>query len=340
MIVLLLGVLLFTGSCVPLGYSIYLNLLSGPSQSYPLEINVPASLDAVMLLPESYARLAVKGEIETRSVQEEDHESDLTYVARYKFPVTYTVTDHTGRIIDKRQTEINWDTGSRITSSNEVDSHGGQLEVRHNFEKFSVPASGQVNLEFLIGPDDLYDARIITPRLQVFDGLVNDSWYIGGGMLMLITAIVLMITGFVFILSTYTTANTATTVDDKIPETSFDGNIVNSRHEGHVKATWIHLAGFAGYIVPFCSVILPVILWLLWKEEDVFIDDQGREAVNFQLSVLVYIIICIPLLIILIGFILLIMTGIFHIVLMIVAALRSSQGIPFRYPLIIRFIKQ
>ena len=334
--------MLFLGSCVPLGYSLYLNVLSQPAHTFDLEIGVPVNLDNISIKPELRALLAVKGTIDTRSVQEEDSGDELSYSARYQFPVTYAVSHQSGKVIKTQQTEINWDTGSRFTTSEQVDSHGGQLVVRHNLERFTVPLSGIVNIEFLLGPDDLYDAKITSPQLLVYDGLVDDLWLIVGGVLMLVVAVVLIVVGFVFLLSVYAAANTVTSAGSEIeypvsiPE-QHEGKV--NQQDSYNKAMWIHLSGFSGYLVPFGNVIAPAILWVLWKEEDAFIDDQGREAVNFQLSILVYFMISILLFIIFIGIILMIGVGVFHVAMTVIAAIRSSQGISFRYPIIIRFIK-
>jgi uncharacterized Tic20 family protein len=49
-----------------------------------------------------------------------------------------------------------------------------------------------------------------------------------------------------------------------------------------------HLSGFGGYIIPLGSVIIPLIIWQTKKEESKFIDHNGKEAINFNLSYLLY----------------------------------------------------
>ena len=48
-----------------------------------------------------------------------------------------------------------------------------------------------------------------------------------------------------------------------------------------------HLSGLSGYLIPFGWVIGPLVVWLFKKEEMPFVDDQGKEAVNFQMVVAV-----------------------------------------------------
>lgn len=50
-----------------------------------------------------------------------------------------------------------------------------------------------------------------------------------------------------------------------------------------------HLSAYVGFLVPFASLGLPLIVWLSKRREHPFIDEHGREAVNFQLSLLIYI---------------------------------------------------
>ena len=107
-------------------------------------------------------------------------------------------------------------------------------------------------------------------------------------------------------------------------------------------AMFCHLGGLAGLIpiVPaFGSIIAPLIIWQIKKNEFPFVDEHGKEAVNFQISMLLYAIICIPFCFICIGFILLAAIGIVDIVCLIIAAIKANNGGHYRYPICIRFIK-
>lgn len=106
-------------------------------------------------------------------------------------------------------------------------------------------------------------------------------------------------------------------------------------------AMFIHLSTFLNFIVPipFTNILAPLILWQLKKGEHPLIDDQGKESVNFQISILIYMLIAIVLILILIGFILIFAVIIFWFVMTIVAAIKANAGVYYRYPLTIRFIK-
>jgi uncharacterized Tic20 family protein len=103
-------------------------------------------------------------------------------------------------------------------------------------------------------------------------------------------------------------------------------------------AMFCHLSGLAGFIFPFGNVIAPLIIWLVKKEEYAFVNDQGKEALNFQISMTIYIIASIILIILVIGIPLLIGLGIFSLIVVIIAAIKSNEGERYRYPLAIRFL--
>ena len=107
-------------------------------------------------------------------------------------------------------------------------------------------------------------------------------------------------------------------------------------------AMFCHLGGLAGLIPiapAFGSIIAPLIIWQIKKDEFPFVDEHGKEAVNFQISILLYSIICIPFCFICIGFIFLAVIGIIDIVCLLIATIKANNGEHYRYPICIRFIK-
>jgi uncharacterized Tic20 family protein len=103
-----------------------------------------------------------------------------------------------------------------------------------------------------------------------------------------------------------------------------------------------HLAGLAGFlpIVPvFGSIIAPLVIWQMKKDDFIFVDEQGREAVNFQISILIYALVAGLLCFVCIGFVLLPAVYIFDLVFLLIAAIKANDGRQYRYPLTIRFIK-
>ena len=76
-------------------------------------------------------------------------------------------------------------------------------------------------------------------------------------------------------------------------------------------AMFCHLSALVGFVIPFGNIIAPLIIWTLKKDEYPHVNDQGKEAINFQLSITVYILISVVLVFVVIGIPLLIILGIF-----------------------------
>ena len=104
-----------------------------------------------------------------------------------------------------------------------------------------------------------------------------------------------------------------------------------------------HLAGLAWliwWIVPAIGGILgALIFWQVKKDEHSFVDQHGKEAFNFQTSMLIYAVVSALLCSACIGFVLLPTVMIVDIVFGILAAVKAGNGRPYRYPLTIRFVK-
>ncbi len=62
---------------------------------------------------------------------------------------------------------------------------------------------------------------------------------------------------------------------------------MTSNHHKNI-ATFIHLSTFSRFLIPFGNFIGPIILWVANKEKSEFVDKHGKQAINFQISVLLY----------------------------------------------------
>jgi hypothetical protein len=89
----------------------------------------------------------------------------------------------------------------------------------------------------------------------------------------------------------------------------------------------------------FTCFIGPLIIWLIKKDEDPFIDNQGKEALNFQITVAIAGIVSAVLTVVCVGFILGIAVSIADLVFSIIASIKANGGEKYRYPVSIRFIK-
>lgn len=104
-----------------------------------------------------------------------------------------------------------------------------------------------------------------------------------------------------------------------------------------------HLSAFAMYFSGVGHIVGPLIVWLVKKDAMPFVDLQAKEALNFQIAWTIYFLAAVVLCFTIIGLVvaipLFVILPIFHIVCMIVAAVKAYDGFPYRYPLSIRFIK-
>ncbi len=95
--------------------------------------------------------------------------------------------------------------------------------------------------------------------------------------------------------------------------------------------TWAlvaHLSGLLFYSgIPFGNIIAPLAIWLMNRDTMPFVDDQAKEALNFQITIMLYLLACVPLAFVLIGFILAPVVVVFHAIASIIAALKAQQGI-------------
>ena len=122
--------------------------------------------------------------------------------------------------------------------------------------------------------------------------------------------------------------------------TETQGSSVEPSREVRKWAMLCHLMALVGLLGNGIGFLLgPLVVWLLKKEDHPFVDDQGKEAVNFQITMLLAVLISVPLMLVIIGIFTAILAAILMIILPIFAAVRTNDGITYRYPLSIRFIK-
>ncbi|HSR69480.1 MAG TPA: DUF4870 domain-containing protein [Acidobacteriota bacterium] len=134
--------------------------------------------------------------------------------------------------------------------------------------------------------------------------------------------------------------------------------IPNRERDARTWAAFCHLAAFGAFLVPFGHIIGPLVVWLVKRHEHPFIDEQGREAVNFQITLtlifaaLVFCLIFLALIMLPVldrqpGLVFLFIPVAFLLpvvaltdfILILVATIRAGNGQPHRYPLNLRLIR-
>lgn len=104
-------------------------------------------------------------------------------------------------------------------------------------------------------------------------------------------------------------------------------------------AMFCHFATFIGLVFPFGSLLGPLIVWQLKRESDPFVDAQGKEALNFQITVALAMFVSFLLMLVVIGFFLLGLVCLAALVLTIIAGIKANEGKAYRYPFCLRLIK-
>lgn len=101
----------------------------------------------------------------------------------------------------------------------------------------------------------------------------------------------------------------------------------------------LHLSQLLNFVLPFGGLIAPVVMWAVNKEADSRIDIHGRIVINWILSSIIYFAISFVLLLVIIGFFLMIGVGVAGVIFAIIGGIKANQGIAWKYPLSIPFLK-
>ncbi len=130
-----------------------------------------------------------------------------------------------------------------------------------------------------------------------------------------------------------------------------------SENKQNTNAFLMHLSSFGGYLFPFGSIVVPLILWEIKKKDSKILDATGKEVINFNLSYLIYTtVLVITMIMVGVNFIFddvnplslffiisaAVLVGIISIIkfiLIIIGAVKANQGDLYHYPLTINFMK-
>ena len=105
-------------------------------------------------------------------------------------------------------------------------------------------------------------------------------------------------------------------------------------------AMFAHLSALLGLVTAGWACFLgPLVIWLVKKDTMPFVADQAKEALNFNITIMIAGAICWILVFVLIGFVLLWALAIVWIVFTIMAAIKANEGVTYRYPFALRLIK-
>jgi uncharacterized protein len=105
-------------------------------------------------------------------------------------------------------------------------------------------------------------------------------------------------------------------------------------------AMFAHLSAFAFFVFPLAgNVIAPLIIWQLRRDTSAFVALEAKEALNFNISVALGWVICSVLIFVLIGVPLAAVLSLYWVIMAVVAGVKASEGVGYRYPFILRLVK-
>jgi len=125
----------------------------------------------------------------------------------------------------------------------------------------------------------------------------------------------------------------------KLRQISNQSNLLEIMKADRQLIVLTHLSQLITLVIGFGSLIIPLILWLTNKDKVYQMDEHGKNIVNFQISILIYSLLCIPLILLLgLGIVGLIAIAFIAILFPIINAIKASNGETPKYPLSLNFI--
>lgn len=126
----------------------------------------------------------------------------------------------------------------------------------------------------------------------------------------------------------------------QMPESPLEFTVTGPTKDEQNLAMIAHLGGLLGLVFGgLPGFLVPLVIWLLKKEESAYVGQEAREALNFQLTLLImYVAILIIGFVTCVGMLLVIVPAVLQFVFGLIATLDASKGKPYRYPMTLRLI--
>lgn len=298
---LLAGIGLIMGSCVPLGQTLW-SAASAPGQRLAL-----ATGDAVPLeLAEDLTAAPVV------VVEPNPGGADAGAALRYAFSIR-SATD--GMLIDERGT-----AAFQATAEGAEGRRPPLLRLR--FRELTIPAgrwSVRFDAESDAGEIRGAELRLLAPSPGLMPALM--------------TTLILAILGWLA-----ASLGALQWIRAEAARPGAEGPDAVGGRQARVWAVGCHLSALLGYLLPFGHLLGPLAVWLSRRHTFPAVERAGRGALNFQLSVTLYVLAGLLLSFFLIGVALLFVVVVFQFAAVLYAALRAQRGLDVTYPFCIRFI--
>lgn len=110
-------------------------------------------------------------------------------------------------------------------------------------------------------------------------------------------------------------------------------------------AMFTHLSPLVGYVIPFGNIIAPLVMWIMKRDQSPFLESIGREALNFQITVMLAIVVCFVGIIVTFGIGIILfgpllgIIGLADIIFIVIAAIAANEGRAYTFPICLRLVK-
>lgn len=101
----------------------------------------------------------------------------------------------------------------------------------------------------------------------------------------------------------------------------------------------LHLSQYCSLVVPFSGIVVPILLWSTYKENDPIVDQHGKNIINWAITSSIYLIASIILLFVFVGVFLIFIVIVLYFIFPIIGAIKADADEVWEYPMTIRFIK-
>jgi uncharacterized Tic20 family protein len=312
MVLFAAGLILVVGSCVPVVGSLYRFATLAPVMTW----TVPTTTGRV------HAEYRVRAS-ERLAAGLRWRDSKSPEPVRDDVSFTLEITDAEGRSLQRLRDAWAGPRPSRTTSG--AGGAGAHVGTARWLPPFAVADETVLNIYFAAEPADLEAAGTRRLELQLFRDVPEFTVSFFSALVLWILGILTVLIGAIWWLRHLAG-------DVAAPVAASPGD------DERLWAMFCHLSAMLGYLLPFGQLIGPSVVWMAKRDRSGFIDAHGREALNFQISVMLYAVIALIACFVLIGFLLLFALVIFHVSMTLYASLRAQQGDAVHYPLALRIL--
>ncbi len=308
----MLGLALVVGSCVPLARGLYHSLSDRTLLELDAVVGGGPVIRPLYVAQGTVLQTALRIVLDAPAGAAEDLSVSYRYVVR------------AGSVILQREQGLlaidSPEVTVRATDSSVADS---ELSMEKRFPVIAAPQS-DLTVEVDIAP--AAPAQEMAVRAQAILYAANADFALSffSTLVLLILGLLLALTGAIAWLRSVVGVNVAA-----------DTTLGQDDRLWHM---FCHLSALLGYLFPFGHVIGPASIWLARRGRDRFADVHGRDCLNFQIAVTLYGVIALILCFVYIGFVLLFVLVLVHVVAVMRAALRAQRGERARYPFSLRVL--